>query len=82
MTGVGADGDVGAAFGRRAARGRCARSSAPTCSSRWPAGLLGICPLHANSPREAVVKRCTQPLLAGGNMGTAFVVATVQEVTA
>jgi pilus assembly protein CpaF len=33
--------------------------------------------LHANSAREAVVKMCTLPLLAGENIGTAFVVPTV-----
>src|SRR3954453_16384092 len=40
-------------------------------------GLPGMCTLHANSAREAVVKRCTLPLLAGENIGTAFVVPTV-----
>src|SRR4051794_35245515 len=36
-----------------------------------------MCTLHANSAREAVVKMCTLPLLAGENIGTAFVVPTV-----
>ena len=36
-----------------------------------------MCSLHANSAREAVVKMCTLPLLAGENIGTAFVVPTV-----
>src|SRR4051794_11067704 len=40
-------------------------------------GLPGMCTLHANSAREAIVKMCTLPLLAGENIGTAFVVPTV-----
>src|SRR4051812_42735536 len=36
-----------------------------------------MCTLHANSAREAVVKMCTLPLLAGENIGHAFVVPTV-----
>src|SRR3954462_1979246 len=36
-----------------------------------------MCKLHANSARDAVVKMCTLPLLAGENIGTAFVVPTV-----
>jgi pilus assembly protein CpaF len=40
-------------------------------------GLPGMCTLQANSAREAVVKMCTLPLLAGENIGTAFVVPTV-----
>src|SRR4051812_42013656 len=40
-------------------------------------GLPGMCTIHANSAREAVVKMCTLPLLAGENIGTAFVVPTV-----
>jgi hypothetical protein len=36
-----------------------------------------MCTLHANSAREAVVKMCILPLLAGENIGTAFVVPTV-----
>ena len=36
-----------------------------------------MCTLHANSAREAVVKMCTLPLLAGENIGTSFVVPTV-----
>jgi pilus assembly protein CpaF len=39
-------------------------------------GLPGMCTLHANSAREAVVKMCTLPLLAGENIRTAFVVPT------
>jgi pilus assembly protein CpaF len=31
-------------------------------------GLPGMCTLHANSAREALVKMCTLPLLAGANM--------------
>src|SRR3954447_5345496 len=40
-------------------------------------GLPGMCTLHANSAREAILKMCTLPLLAGENVGTAFVVPTV-----
>ena len=40
-------------------------------------GLPGMCTIHANSAREAVVKMCTLPLLAGENIGTSFVVPTV-----
>jgi pilus assembly protein CpaF len=40
-------------------------------------GLPGMCSVHANSAREAVTKLCTLPLLAGENVGHAFVVPTV-----
>jgi pilus assembly protein CpaF len=40
-------------------------------------GLPGMCTLHANSAREALVKMCTLPLLAGANVSAAFVVPTV-----
>jgi pilus assembly protein CpaF len=40
-------------------------------------GLPGMCTIHANSAREAVTKLCTLPLLAGENVGHAFVVPTV-----
>jgi pilus assembly protein CpaF len=40
-------------------------------------GLPGMCSIHANSAREAVVKLCTLPLLAGENVSHAFVVPTV-----
>lgn len=40
-------------------------------------GLPGMCTLHANSAREALVKACTLPLLAGDNVSAAFVVPTV-----
>lgn len=40
-------------------------------------GLPGMCTLHANSAREALVKMCTLPLLAGGNISARFVVPTV-----
>ena len=36
-----------------------------------------MCSVHANSAREAVVKLCTLPLLAGENVTDAFVVPTV-----
>ena len=40
-------------------------------------GLPGMCSVHANSAREAVVKLCTLPLLAGENVTDSFVVPTV-----
>lgn len=40
-------------------------------------GLPGMCTIHANSARQAVTKMCTLPLLAGENVGHAFVVPTV-----
>src|SRR4051794_9880597 len=41
------------------------------------AGVPGMCTLHANSAREALVKMCTLPLLAGENVSGRFVVPTV-----
>ncbi len=41
------------------------------------AGLPGLASLHANSAREALVKLCTLPLLAGENISSRFVVPTV-----
>jgi pilus assembly protein CpaF len=40
-------------------------------------GLPGMCTLHANSAREALVKMCTLPLLAGENISARFVLPTV-----
>jgi pilus assembly protein CpaF len=40
-------------------------------------GLPGACSLHANSAREALVKLCTLPLLAGRNIDASFIVPTV-----
>jgi len=40
-------------------------------------GLPGMASLHANSAREALVKMCTLPLLAGDNISSRFVVPTV-----
>src|SRR3954464_11191898 len=40
-------------------------------------GLPGMCTLHANSSREALVKMCTLPLLAGENISARFVVPPV-----
>lgn len=40
-------------------------------------GLPGMCSVHANSAREAVIKLCTLPLLAGENVTDNFVVPTV-----
>ncbi|MFT4082735.1 MAG: ATPase, T2SS/T4P/T4SS family [Nocardioides sp.] len=41
------------------------------------AGLPGLATLHANSAREALLKLCTLPLLAGENISARFVVPTV-----
>ena len=41
------------------------------------AGLPGMATIHANSAREALVKLCTLPLLAGENISARFVVPTV-----
>jgi pilus assembly protein CpaF len=40
-------------------------------------GVPGMASVHANSAREALVKMCTLPLLAGENVSAAFVVPTV-----
>lgn len=40
-------------------------------------GLPGMASIHANSAREAIIKMCTLPLLAGENVGSRFVVPTV-----
>lgn len=40
-------------------------------------GVPGMATLHANSAREALVKMCTLPLLAGENVTAQFVVPTV-----
>lgn len=40
-------------------------------------GIPGMCTLHANSGREALVKMCTLPLLAGENISPRFVIPTV-----
>lgn len=40
-------------------------------------GIPGMCSLHANSARDALVKLCTLPLLAGRNIDVSFVVPTV-----
>ncbi|MGJ9413430.1 CpaF family protein [Aeromicrobium sp. CF4.19] len=41
------------------------------------AGLPGMASIHASSARQALVKLCTLPLLAGENIGAGFVVPTV-----
>lgn len=41
------------------------------------AGVPAMCTIHANSAREALVKLCTLPLLAGENVSDRFVVPTV-----
>jgi pilus assembly protein CpaF len=41
------------------------------------AGLPGMASIHANSARQALIKMCTLPLLAGDNIGSRFVVPTV-----
>ncbi len=40
-------------------------------------GVPGMSSVHANSARDALVKLCTLPLLAGRNIDSAFVVPTV-----
>lgn len=40
-------------------------------------GLPGMATIHANGAREAVLKMCTLPLLAGPNVASSFVVPTV-----
>jgi pilus assembly protein CpaF len=40
-------------------------------------GLPGMSSIHANNARDALVKLCTLPLLAGRNIDSAFVVPTV-----
>lgn len=40
-------------------------------------GLPGMATIHANSAREALVKLCTLPLLAGENVSSRFVTPTV-----
>lgn len=40
-------------------------------------GLPGLASIHANSARDAVIKLCTLPLLAGENVSSRFVVPTV-----
>ncbi|MFM7030620.1 MAG: CpaF family protein [Micrococcales bacterium] len=40
-------------------------------------GVAGICTIHANSAAAAVTKLCTLPLLAGPNISSEFVRATV-----
>ncbi len=52
------------------------RSASTSC---WPStpGCPGMATIHANSGREALVKMCTLPLLAGENISARFVVPTV-----
>lgn len=40
-------------------------------------GMPGMCSLHANSARDALIKLSTLPLLAGRNIDSSFVVPTV-----
>lgn len=40
-------------------------------------GIPGMCSIHANSARDALIKLCTLPLLAGRNIDSGFVVPTV-----
>jgi pilus assembly protein CpaF len=40
-------------------------------------GLPGLCSIHANSARDALLKLSTLPLLAGRNIDSSFVVPTV-----
>lgn len=43
-------------------------------------GLPGMCTIHANSARDALVKLATLPLLAGRNIDASFVVPTIASV--
>lgn len=40
-------------------------------------GLPGMCTIHANSARDALIKLSTLPLLAGRNIDSSFVVPTI-----
>lgn len=40
-------------------------------------GVAGLCTLHANSARDAIIKICTLPLLAGPNITSDFTIKTV-----
>lgn len=40
-------------------------------------GMPGMCSLHANNARDALIKLSTLPLLAGRNIDSSFVVPTV-----
>jgi pilus assembly protein CpaF len=40
-------------------------------------GVPAMCTVHANSAREALLRVCTLPLLAGGNIPAGFVLPTV-----
>jgi pilus assembly protein CpaF len=40
-------------------------------------GVPAMATIHANSAQQAITKMCTLPLLAGPNIGAAFVVPTV-----
>lgn len=40
-------------------------------------GLPGACTIHANSAKDAILKLCTLPLLAGQNISSDFVIPTV-----
>jgi acyl CoA:acetate/3-ketoacid CoA transferase beta subunit len=43
--------------------------------------LAQVALVHANSAREAIVKMCTLPLLAGENVGTLVPTCSVWDVT-
>ncbi|MFM6973829.1 MAG: CpaF family protein [Agromyces sp.] len=43
-------------------------------------GVPGLATIHANSARDALVKLCTLPLLAGRNIDSRFVIPTVAAV--
>jgi pilus assembly protein CpaF len=40
-------------------------------------GIPGMCTIHANSARDALVKLATLPLLAGRNIDSSFVIPTI-----
>lgn len=43
-------------------------------------GMPSMCSIHANSAREALVKLCLLPMLAGSNVSADFVIPTVASV--
>lgn len=43
-------------------------------------GMPSMCSIHANSAREALVKMCLLPMLAGSNVSAEFVIPTVASV--
>ena len=57
--------------------GEVRAEEASTCCWRSTPGCPGMASIHANSAKQALVKLCTLPLLAGENVSAGFVVPTV-----